>query len=113
MPDWNAYVRAHLSMTGLRPDREQDVVDDIAGQLEEVYREGIGRGLSEPEAEAAAVAHIPDWTSLATEVAGSKRLAERSLDRIERRASDAGAAGNRRAEFLGGVLNDVRYALRM
>jgi predicted permease len=113
MPDWQALVRARLQTGGLRPDREQDVVDDLAVQLEEAYREALGRGLGESDAEAAALAHIPDWRTLSQQVGESKRLAGGALDRIERRTADAGAGGNRRAEFMGGMVHDVRYALRL
>ena len=111
--DWKAVVRAKLETGGLRPDREQDVVDDLAVQLDEAYREALARGLNEADAEAAALAHVPDWTALSKQVVQSRRMAEGTLDRLERRAVDAGAAGNKRAEIAGGVLHDLRYAMRM
>ena len=39
MPDWTTYVRSRLDLHDVRPQHEQDVVDDLAGQLEEAYRE--------------------------------------------------------------------------
>jgi predicted permease len=113
MPDWKTYVRARLQADGLRPDREKDVVDDLAAQLEDAYREAIGRGLTPADAEAAAIAHVPDWPALARQVAGSPRLSQGRLDRLEVRAADAGAAGHARAGLLGSVLHDVRHALRL
>jgi predicted permease len=106
-------VHARLVTGGLGPGREQDIVDELAGQLDEAYREAIGRGLSEADAEAVALAHVPDWTSLSKQVIASKRLADGTLDRVERQMLDAGAAGSAPAGFLGSLIQDVRYALRM
>lgn len=111
--DWKRLVRDRLETRGLKPAREQDVVDDLAVQLEEAYREAIARGMTEADAEAAALAHIPDWTALSKQVGASKRLGEGRLDRVERITSDAGSSGSRHAGFLGGVIHDVRYALRL
>lgn len=69
MPNWAAYVREPLRLSDIRPPHEQDVVDDLAGQLEEAYSEAIGRGVSEEDAVAAAGAHITDWSVLAKQVA--------------------------------------------
>ena len=52
MPDWNKYVRARLRLNGARPQHEREVIDDLAAQLEDAYREAIARGLSDAEADA-------------------------------------------------------------
>jgi putative ABC transport system permease protein len=113
MPDWNAYVRARLWLHDVRPQQEQDVVDDLAGQLEDAYREAIARGLSPEAAEAVAADHIRDWARLAREVASSRRLASSLVDRAETRASDAAAGGSRPASILAGMLQDARFAIRL
>jgi predicted permease len=113
MPDWNAYVRARLWLHDVRPQQEQDVVDDLAGQLEDAYREAIARGLSPAEAEAVAADHIRDWARLAREVASSRRLASSLVDRAETRAADAAAGGSRPARILTGMLQDARFAIRL
>ncbi len=69
MPDWNDYVRERLQLPGVRPECEQNVIDDLAGQLEEAYRDAIARGLSEAEATAAVMAHVTDWRELARQIA--------------------------------------------
>jgi putative ABC transport system permease protein len=113
MPDWTAYVRSRLRLHNVRPQHEQDVVDDLAGQLEEAYREAIARGLSPGEAEAAAADHIRAWPALARDVANSRRVAASLADRVEVRASDAAAAGSRGAGLVAGVLQDARFAIRL
>ena len=113
MRDWQAYVRARLQTDGLRPDLEQDVIDDLAGQLEEACRDALARGMTDADAEAAAIAHVTDWTTLSRQVAGSRRVSHGILDRVEIRAGDAGVAGRPGAGFFASVLHDVRYALRL
>ena len=113
MPDWNAYVRAHLRLHGVRPQHEQDVVDDLAGQLEDAYRDAIARGLSPTDAEAAAKDHVHDWASLSRDVASSRRLVATLTDRAEARASDAAAAGSWPARIVAGLLQDARFAIRL
>ena len=112
MPNWTIYVRERLRLSGVRPANEQDVIDDLAVQLEEAYRDAIGRGLSEGDAAAAAKGHITDWPALARQVEDA-RLAGTRLDRIELQAQDAAATGNRRARVFAGVLHDVRFAVRL
>src|SRR5262245_36786900 len=113
MPDWNAYVRAHLRLRDVRPQQEQEVVDDLAGQLEDAYRDAIARGLSPADAEATAKDHVHDWASLSRDVASSRRLVATLTDRVEARASDAAAAGSRPARLLAGLLQDARFAIRL
>ena len=64
MRNWHAYVRERLHLSTARPTSEMDVIDDLAGQLEDAYREAIDWGLSESEADAAASAHVTDWAAL-------------------------------------------------
>ena len=52
MRDWTAYVRAHLQLPALTPDREAHIIRELAAQLEDFYREARARGASEPEADA-------------------------------------------------------------
>src|SRR5690242_20300295 len=74
MPDWRAYVRERLPLAGVRPAHEADVVDDLASQLEEAYREALALGATAADAETAAKAHVSDWAALARKVAESARI---------------------------------------
>jgi len=51
------------------PECEQNVIDDLAGQFEEAYRDAIASGLSDTEATTAAMAHVTDWRELARQIA--------------------------------------------
>jgi len=113
MSDWKTYVRERLPLTGLRPEHEQDVVDDLAGQLDEAYRDAIARGLNDQDATAEAKAHIADWASLARQVTASPRLTSPLLTRIEDRTRDAALDGQRRAGMLAPLLHYLRSATRL
>ncbi len=51
-PDWNRLVRSRLPALPLPPAREAEIIEELAGQLEEAYREALARGLAEPAARA-------------------------------------------------------------
>ena len=65
MPDWTQYVRQNLRLSSLEVEREAEVIEDLAEQLEDAYAEALQRGLSPSQAEAAAKKHIADWPALA------------------------------------------------
>jgi putative ABC transport system permease protein len=72
MHDWKAYVRRHLPSLGCPPEREADIVEEIALQLEGVYRTARASGASDAEALARAADEIPDWPALAAAVMASR-----------------------------------------
>jgi hypothetical protein len=41
MPDWNQYVREHLSLPKCSPERETEIVEQLAQQLEDAYQECV------------------------------------------------------------------------
>ena len=51
MRNWTAYVRAHLKLPALTPEREAHIVRELAAQLEDFYREALARGASGAEAD--------------------------------------------------------------
>jgi putative ABC transport system permease protein len=76
MPDWSAYVREHLQLRGFRPERESEIVEEIAQQLDEAYQEALRAGGSDQEARAAAERHVADWAVLRQQLASSQREKE-------------------------------------
>ena len=64
MRDWRAFVRAHLSLADLTPEREARIVREIAAQLEDFYRDAVARGATDADADAHARAQIADWTKM-------------------------------------------------
>ena len=69
MPDWNKYVREHLSIPKCPPEREAEIIEELAQQFDDVYQEGLLSGLSAQEASLAAKLHVSDWQILANDLA--------------------------------------------
>ncbi len=99
-PDWNAYVRQNLPPLGLTPERESEIAAELAGQLEQAFRDAQSAGATDDEAAARARLHIRDWASLAAELRASHRPVPPPLP-----PQPSGP-------WLAGLWHDVRYAAR-
>ena len=104
MPNWNHIVRERLAVLRLSPEREIEIVEEVALHLEAVYDDALMDGLSEAEAQTSAVQSY-DW-----------RLLECELSRVERNWQPPVATlewlerkGGIRMESL---WNDMRFAAR-
>jgi putative ABC transport system permease protein len=108
--EFRRYVREHLP--ALDVAREDEIVQELAQHLEDVYRDGVAAGLSHDDAAARATAALP---KAADELAAALRTASRSP---AGRARDAYLAHlNDPPRRLGGSMftglrRDLRYALR-
>ena len=108
--DFRSYVREHLPT--LNVPREEEIVDELAQHLEDVYREGLAEGLGDDAARTRATATLP---SAANELSAALRTASRSP---VSRAADAWRAHldepPRRfgGSMFTGFRRDLRYALR-
>ena len=111
MPDWKSGIRAQLRLDGLTPQRQEDIVEDLAGQLEDAFQDALGRGVSAADAEAFAWDQCTDWDDLSRQLRGSRRGAVEPLARLQSRADDAGGDGRR--GVLLGILSDLLFAVRM
>lgn len=115
MPDWKSYVRNNLPPLRLGTERELEMADEIAQHLEAVYEDALAEGSSEQEAYQRAAAHIKDWNLLECELIRSKRrpvaalLASGRLAREPRIESPGKPGGT----FMGSLLQDLRYGVRM
>lgn len=99
MPDWDRYVRERLSLH-LRPEREAEIVNELAQQLELKYSELINAGMSHEEALIGADAQVASWSSLAREIDS----AEHPYTPDPRPES---------YNWFTGIRHDLRYALRL
>src|SRR5262249_54449989 len=107
MSNWNHIVREHLAVLRLPPEREIEIVEELALHLEAAYEDALADGLSEAEAEARPVKGY-DWRLLECELSRAERaMAARalqpSLELIERRG------GLRMESFI----QDLRFGMRM
>ncbi len=107
LTDWKQLVRKRLAPLRLPPEREIEIVEELALRLEAAYEDARADGLPESEAEARAVRNY-DWQLLECELSCAERpLAELalqpSLELIERK-------GGRRMESF---IRDLRLGARM
>jgi predicted permease len=111
-PDWNRYVRDHLPHLAIDPEREMEIVEELAEHLDAVYQDALAKGASEEEAHKRAAALFADWRLLECElVRGERSSLEIWLDR--RSASEPGMEVRHRGGFsMGSLLQDLRYGLR-
>lgn len=72
-PAWRAIVRSHLPALRLPADREADIVEEIAQQLEDTYNAARARGVGDEAALAEAMAVVKSWPWLATEIEEAER----------------------------------------
>lgn len=103
MPDWRAEIRARLQSLRLSPEREADIVEEVAQHLDDRFRELRAMGRSDDEAAADAWRELEAADVLGREVAGVEGRAALDLP-------PPGAAA--RGRWFAGVRDDVRYSLR-
>ena len=118
MRDWRQYVREHLPPLGLSGAREAEIVEELAGQLEQRYSEAIARGATPLDAEASAAAQIRDWKALAVEIQKAERpvvaeVASRVPEQWHYELQEARMRSSRGGNAMADFLQDIRYALRM
>jgi putative ABC transport system permease protein len=106
-PNWNHIVRKHLAALRLPPEREIEIIEELALHLEAAYEDALSDGLSEAKAEARAVQGY-DWRLLECELSRAERppaarALQPSLELIERK-------GGLQMESL---LQDLRFGVRM
>ena len=107
MPNWKQIVRQHLAVLRLPPEREIEIVEELALHLEAAYEDALADCLSAAEAEARVVQSY-DWRLLECELSRAERpLAARAwrppLELIERKG------GMRMESFI----QDLRFGARM
>ncbi len=102
-PDWRAAVHARIKALHLSPERESEIVDEVAQHLDDRYRERLAAGLDADTALAAAWRELEDDDVLGRELARSD----------EPRVSGVPAPGSPvRGGWLRSVWQDVRAGLR-
>ena len=114
MRDWKQYVREHLPRLELSGAREQEIVDELAQQLEDAYSEAISRGLMREQADAHTIAQIPDWPALAHEIRKADQpIAEIVSAAVPEDWREESFRKRRGGNFMADFWQDVRYAFRV
>ena len=102
MHDWHSEVRTRLAALRLKPEREADIVDEIAQHLAERYREATAAGASEEDATRLALAEFEAGNALARHIASLAQA----------HAPGAVVAGASTGHVLEDLRQDLRYAAR-
>lgn len=68
MPDWKSIVREKLGSLPLSNGRPDDVIEELAHQLESAYEEALAQGHDEQEAMRRSMAQFQDWEKLRSQV---------------------------------------------
>jgi hypothetical protein len=68
MPDWTRIVRDKLGTLPLRSGRRDEVIEELAQQLESAYEEELAKGVNEQEAMRRSMAQFQDWEKLRRQV---------------------------------------------
>lgn len=68
MPDWKSIVREKLGRLPLSNARPDDVIEELAHQLESAYEEALAQGHDEQEAMRRSMAQFQDWKKLRSQV---------------------------------------------
>ena len=119
MPDakieWEQYVRRRLPSLGLEPEREMEIIEELALCLETACEEALAEGMTDDEARAIALALITDWQFLECEVSRVERPLARRLVKKQRATEQKGDAGKVRKGdgLMESIWQDVRYGFRM
>ena len=113
MPDWTMYIRKHLPRDGFRGGLEGEILEELAGHLEDTYREALARGASPAEAKGAALAEIGDWEALANRILRSRSGARssgtaRKLEESEARMRSRGGGWITLAD----ISQELRFTVR-
>jgi hypothetical protein len=82
MPNWRRLARRKLTPLALDSTREDEIVAELAGHLEDLYEDLLRQGKSEVEAVRSALSTVADWDELRCEV----QLAENEEDIMNHRA---------------------------
>ena len=114
MRDWKQCVRERLPELGLAAEREQEIVEELAQQLEQEFSLAFARGATEEWAEKRALAQFPDWNALAKEIGRAERPVTALVPKPVREAvSERRMRKRRGGAMLADAMQNVRYGLRM
>ncbi len=76
MHDWKELVRVRLSPLPLEPSRREEIMEELAQQLEDAYNEALAGGARDAEALQRSLAQFEDWEDLRRNVFHALKAAE-------------------------------------
>ena len=103
MPEWNPEILGRLAPLKLAPTREAEITEELGQHLEDRYQELLASGQSEDGAYRTALDELKD-----------EDLLTRSLQRVEKNFyREPIVLGKGSTNIFSGVLQDIRFALRI
>jgi predicted permease len=113
MPDWPAYVARHLRLAAFRPEREAEIVEELARQLEDAYNEALRLGATPDRAAEIAHRHIADWAALARALEDARHGKESPVMTWQQSTEDRRLRTHGKISLLADWRRDVLYGLRV
>ena len=113
MPDWLKYVRQHLHLSGFRPEREAEIIEEVARQMEDAYSEALRMGVSDAQADEIARRHIGDWQALANALADAHHGKEPIMAAWQQQTEDRELNTRGKLSWFTGWRRDVVFGLRL
>ncbi|MGB7099020.1 MAG: hypothetical protein WBD95_09665, partial [Xanthobacteraceae bacterium] len=113
MPDWPEYVRQRLRLSGFRPEREAEIIEELARQMEDACCEALRMGASEAQAAEIARRHIRDWRALAIALADAQHGKEPIMAAWQQQTEDREFDTRGKLSWFTGWRRDVIYGLRL
>lgn len=111
---WRRIVRSQLPPLGLPADREADIVEEIAQQLEQTYDAAREQGRDHDEALGEAMAVVKSWPRLAQEIERAERSsAARAAARIAAPVLHEPTASGRIGTLIREAWQDAGHGLRV
>ena len=110
--DWRRYVRTRLPSIDIAAERESEIVEELAQQLEAAYDAARARGSSDADAQRIAETEIADWPGFASTVSRIERPIASRLPATLRPSADPPPMSSTRGGVMSGLAQDVRYAVR-
>ncbi len=102
-PDWKTEIVQRLARVNLPPAREAEIIDELAGHLNDDYQRLVASGAKEEEAREIALEGLNDRPQIAE-----------ALRKVERTAPrEPIALGTPRLSLTGTFWRDLRYAMRI
>jgi hypothetical protein len=101
-PNWRAEIARRLASLNLPPEREAEIIDELAGHLNDDYRRLLASGAGQAEAVETSLDGLNDEPSLAE-----------AMQPLERgTCCEPIALGTPRNSLAGDFWRDLRYSLR-
>jgi putative ABC transport system permease protein len=110
MPDWRALLHERIVLPSGAEDRRDEVIEEIAQELDEIYHEAVAGGATDAEATDAAFRELGDVGRLSE---GLSILARRPDARPARALPVARDADVKGPRWLAGFPRDLRHGFRM